>query len=93
MGIASGPMPLIDAPADWWHAPLASPLTARVEHHTRIPRYLEVARRLREGPATPSELRRLARIGVLDLRRLLQACLMSDLAQWVTADSKQEGAL
>jgi hypothetical protein len=82
LGLAAGPFPLLDAPADWWHQPLAWTAGARIEPYTRVPRYIELARLLQAAPATPSELRRRARVGVADLRRFLQAALMLSLLHW-----------
>jgi hypothetical protein len=83
IGIAAGHLPLLDAPADWWHAPLQIDPAALVERYSRAPAHLDVARRLRAGPVTPSRLRTDARLGVSELRRVLQACLMSGVVRWV----------
>jgi hypothetical protein len=82
LGLAAGPFPLLDEPADWWHQPLAWTAGARIEPYTRVPRYIELARLLQAGPVTPSQLRRRARVGVSDLRRFLQAALMLSLLHW-----------
>jgi hypothetical protein len=83
IGIAAGHLPLLDAPADWWHAPLQIDPAALIERFSRAPAHLDVARRLRAGPVTPSTLRTDARLGVSELRRVLQACLMSGVVRWV----------
>lgn len=83
IGIAAGHLPLLDAPADWWHAPLQIDPAALVERYSRAPAHLDVARRLRAGLVTPSRLRTDARLGVSELRRVLQACLMSGVVRWV----------
>jgi len=82
LGLAAGPFPLLDEPADWWRQPLAWTAGARIEPFTRVPRYIELARLLQAGPTTPSELRRRARVSVSDLRRFLQAALMLSLLHW-----------
>lgn len=82
LGLAFGPCALLDAPADWWHTPLQWVRGAHIEPHTRVPRYIELARRLQCATLTPSELRRRARVSVSDLRRFLQATLMLGLLHW-----------
>ncbi len=85
LGIAAGPFPLRDEPADWWHQPLAWTHGARIEPYTREPRCIELARLLQAGPATPSALRRQARVSVAELRRFLQATLLLSLVHWQPA--------
>ncbi len=87
LGLAAGPYGLLDQPADWWHTPLAWRAGARLEHYTRLPRYLDLAQHLKQAPRTPSELRRHARVGVADLRRFLQATLMLGLLSWQPVDT------
>jgi hypothetical protein len=82
LGIAAGPHALLDEPADWWGCPLRWVADSGVERYSRIPRHLDLARRLRQGPATPSTLRSHARVSIGDLRRFIQACLMAQLLQW-----------
>jgi hypothetical protein len=89
LGIAAGPHTLLGQPADWWHCPLRWVADGGIERYSRIPRHLDLARRLQQGPATPSELRRHARVGVSDLRRFIQACLMGQLLQWAPAIQDQ----
>jgi hypothetical protein len=89
LGIAAGPHTLLDQPADWWHCSLRWVAEGGVERYSRIPRHLDLTRRLLQGPATPSELRRHARVGVGDLRRFIQACLMGRLLQWAPASQDQ----
>jgi hypothetical protein len=86
IGIAAGPYPLLDAPIDWWRRPLRWAVDARVERFSRVPRHCDLARCLVEGPASPSELRRYARVGVADLRSFIQAGLMLGLLHWVDDD-------
>ncbi len=86
IGIAAGPYPLLDAPIDWWRRPLRWAVDARVERYSRIPRHCDLARCLIEGPASPSELRRYARVGLADLRSFIQAGLMLGLMVWVDDD-------
>ncbi len=86
LGLAAGPCGLLDEPTDWWHTPLAWRGCARLEHYTRLPRYLELAQHLKQAPRTPSQLRRHAHLSVADLRRFLQATLMLQLAYWQPVD-------
>lgn len=90
LGIAGAELPLVEAPADWWHTPLTGSASMRPESLTLVPRHLDVVRRIQVAQATPSQLRRQARIGVPDLRAVLQACLMSGQAQWVRSSYNQE---
>jgi hypothetical protein len=85
LGLASGRFALLDEPADWWHAELLSPPSARVARYTRLPRHLEMARRLQASPTTPSDLRRHGLVGVAEIRSFVQACLFLRLAQWLPA--------
>ncbi len=82
LGIACGRFALLGQPDDAWHADLVGVDAARIEHFTRQPRHLELMRRLQQGPASPSALRRHVRIGVADLRCFLQACLFLGLLRW-----------
>jgi hypothetical protein len=86
IGIAAGPYPLLDAPHDWWRTPLRWAVDARVERYSRIPRHCDLARCLIEGPASPSELRRYAHVGLADLRSFIQAGLMLGLLNWMDDD-------
>lgn len=90
LGIAGAELPLVEAPTDWWHRPLTGSVSTRPESLTRVPRYLDVVRRIQAAPATPSQLRRQAHIGVPDLRAVLQACLMSGQAQWLRSSYNPE---
>jgi len=92
LGLASGNLALMGAPADWWHTPLHCTGLERIERYSRVPQHLDLARRLEAGPLTPSELRRQARVGVPDLRRFLQACLALQLLQWPQPLSLKEAA-
>jgi hypothetical protein len=87
LGLAAGGFDLLGAPPDWWHRPLQTVKGPAIEGYTRLPRHLEMARRLAAGPVSPSELRRQARVAVIDLRRFLQACLVLGLLRWADADT------
>jgi hypothetical protein len=87
IGIAASPYPLLDAPADWWRTPLHWAVDARIEPLSRIPRHIDLARCLVEGPVSPSDLRRCARVSVADLRSFIQAGLMVGLMAWGPAGS------
>jgi hypothetical protein len=82
LGVAAGPFPLLDEPANWWRCPLRLVEGAQMERYSRIPRNLDLARRLAQGPAAASELRRHANVSVSDLRRFIQAGLMLRLLDW-----------
>lgn len=82
LGMACGRYVLLGQPDDAWHAALVGHEVERIEPFTRQPRHLELMRRLQQGPATPSQLRRHVRIGVADLRGFLQACLFLGLLRW-----------
>lgn len=83
LGIAGGNQALFEAPIDWWHRALSAPPPGAVQRCTRLPRHLALARIFEAGPATPSALRRAARIDIDDLRRFLQACLILGLVHWL----------
>lgn len=85
IGLAAGPYPLLNAPADWWRTPVAWRRGARIEAFSRVPRVIELAHHLQALPLPPSELRRRARCGVQELRRFLQAALMLGLVDWQPA--------
>jgi hypothetical protein len=86
LGLAAGPHALLDEPGDWWHTALVWTAGARLEHYSRLPRYLALAQYLKQAPRTPSQLRRHARVGVADLRCFLQATLMLGLTRWQPTD-------
>lgn len=90
LGIAGAAMPLIDAPQDWIHAPLTTVAMPPAQSLTRVPRYLDVLRRMQAAAVTPALLRRQTRLDVIDLRRVLQACLLSGLARWTPPTQTQE---
>ena len=90
LGIAGGQLPLLGAPPDWWHVPLSVDPEVRVQSYTRVPQHMDIVRRLQAGPLTPSVLRRQARADVSELRRVLQACLVLQLAHW-RSDSDLQG--
>lgn len=92
LGLASGHLALMGAPADWWHTPLQCTGLERIERYSRVPQHLDMARRLQAGALTPSELRRQACVGVAELRRFLQACLALQLLQWPRALTLKEAA-
>jgi len=83
LGLASGHLPLVGEPADWSQTALAVSPESNIERYTKMPRHLEMARRLMHSPVTPAELRRHAHIGVPDLRSFLQACLFLNIIRWV----------
>ena len=82
LGVACGAFRLLDSPQDWWHASLVSPSAVRVQRYTRNPRHLDMARKLVASPVSPAQLRRLARVGLGELRGFLQACLYLGLTYW-----------
>jgi hypothetical protein len=87
LGLAGGRFPLLAEPADWWHTPLRGVAADLIAEHTRLPRHLELARRLQAGPVTPSQLRRQVPIGVAELRCFVQACLVLRLLRWQPAEA------
>ncbi len=82
LGLACGRYALLQAPADYWHARLVDVDADQIERYSRQPRHLELMRRLQQGPASPSELRRHVRIQVAELLCFLQACLFLGLLRW-----------
>jgi hypothetical protein len=82
LGLACGRYALLQAPADYWHARLTGTAAHQIERYSRQPRHLELMRRLQQGPASPSELRRHVRIQVADLLCFLQACLFLGILHW-----------
>jgi len=82
LGMACGRYPLLQSPPDYWHARLVGTAAHQIERYSRQPRHQELMRRLQQGPASPSELRRHVRIQVADLLSFLQACLFLGLVQW-----------
>lgn len=89
LGLAAGPFPLVDQPQDWWHTPLDATGAGSVAAFTRLPLFLEMARRLGEGALSPSQLRHQVRASVNEVRRFVQAALMLGLLRWAppAADS------
>lgn len=85
IGLAAGPFPLLNAPADGWHTPLVWRKGARIEAWSRVPRHIELAHHLQALALPPSELRRRAHCGVQELRRFVQAALMLGLVDWQPA--------
>lgn len=96
IGIACGSFRLLGAAPDWWAQPLAASVSGGEEElvalelditrFTRLPRYLDLARRILEAPQrtlTPVELQRQTGVTALDMRRFLQASLFLGLVHWV----------
>jgi hypothetical protein len=82
VGIACADLPLVDAPADWRHAPLTGRGWAQVYRFTRMPVHLDLADELQQAPTTPDRLQRVTRAREPELRAMLQACLMLGLGLW-----------
>jgi hypothetical protein len=90
LGLACGPCHPKGAPAQWWHEPLTLREDARIDRYTHHPRHLTMALHLAAGPVTPSALRSHARVSVAELRRFIQACLMSGLVHWGATPAEEE---
>lgn len=84
IGMAAGPFPLIEAPADWRHTPLVAAGLSHIAHYTKMPLHLEMARRLIDSRLTPIQLHRIFRQSGRELRGFLQACLLLGLVRWGT---------
>lgn len=82
VGIATGGKRLLNQPENWWHTPLATCSNPAVQRYTRLPRYLELAAVLFDGPASPADLHRLTGRSAAEMRPFLQACLYLGLAWW-----------
>ena len=82
LGVAGASLPLLDAPADWWHAALARLGRKPIAQLTQHPCYRALERELAHGPATPSALRRCVHCSVLEVRAFVQAMLLLGLAAW-----------
>jgi hypothetical protein len=82
LGVAGARLPLLDAPMDWWHAPLRNLAGTAMTTYTRHPRHLELARLLTSQPSKPADLCRRARTNSLEVRQFLQAGLMLNLLCW-----------
>jgi len=82
LGVAGAPLPLLDAPADWWHTRVLRTSRKPIGHLTLQPCYKDLERQLVPGAITPSDLRRRARVSVLELREFLQAALVLNLVAW-----------
>ena len=82
LGQAAGALPLLEAPADWWHAPLTPVHLQAIGRYTLEPRHLAMARVLGRGGVTPSMLRRECQVSERQLRGFLQACLFLCLVWW-----------
>lgn len=82
LGIAAGPSPLLDAPADFWLAPLRCVAGSDIHSYTRWPMHLDALRLLQSAPLSPTQLQRRVRTGMAELRQLLQAGLLTGLLQW-----------
>jgi hypothetical protein len=82
LGMAAGELPLLEAPADWWHAPLTPVHLQSIGRYTQQPSHLAMARVLAGGGITPSVLRRECRVSEHALRAFVQACLVLCLVWW-----------
>jgi hypothetical protein len=82
LGHAAGQRPLLEAPADWWHAPLTPVHLQGIGRYTLEPTHLAMARVLARGGVTPSVLRRECQVSERQLRGFLQACLFLCLVAW-----------
>ena len=82
LGQAAGALPLLDAPADWWHAPLTPVHLQAIGRYTLEPQQMAMARVLARGGVTPSMLRRECQVSERQLRGFLQACLFLCLVWW-----------
>lgn len=96
IGIACGSFRLLGAAPDWWAQPLTASVSGGeaasmaleidIRRFTRLPRYLDLARRVLEAPQrtiTPAELQRQTGVTALEMRRFLQASLFLGLVHWV----------
>lgn len=79
LGNAGAHMPLLDAPKDWWHAPLRNLAGSAIATYTRDPRHLELACLPTSKPSKPADLCRRARTSSLEVRQFLQVGLMLNL--------------
>lgn len=84
IGVAAGPFPLIDAPADWRRTPLVANGLSHIGRYTKMPLHLDMARRLSDARLTPVQLHRMFRHSGRELRGFLQACLLMGLLRWGT---------
>lgn len=81
-GIACGGYRLLDQPDGWCNRTLTSVPQASVLRYTRMPRQLELARRLFAGPTTAADLGKQVRVSPADLRPMIQACLFLGQIHW-----------
>jgi hypothetical protein len=82
LGQAARDQPLLEAPADWWHAPLTPVHLQAIGRYTLEPQHLAMAQVLGRGGVTPSVLRRECQVSERQLRGFLQACLFLCLVWW-----------
>lgn len=82
IGLSAGRLSLLDQPENWRETALESMSAAQVDRYSRNPRHLDLARHLAHGPATPTELRRHARLSEDELRGFIQAGLFLGLLRW-----------
>ena len=82
LGHAARELPLLEAPADWWHAPLTPVHLQAIGRYTMEPQHLAMARVLARGGVTPSMLRRECQVSERQVRGFLQACLFLCLVWW-----------
>jgi len=84
LGIAAGSLPLLNAPADFWLAPVRWAAAASVRPYSRRPMHLEALRWLQSGPLSPAHLQRRLRASHTELRQFLQAGLLAGLLHWTS---------
>lgn len=82
IALAAGEFRLLHSPVSWWRTPLIAHSRLDVARYTLLPRHLELARCLAQGPISPAELRRRCRVSLSDLRGFLQAALFLGLVYW-----------
>lgn len=85
IAMAAGGFRLLHSPVNWWRAPLIAQPRLDVSRFSLRPQHREMARCLAQGPVSPADLRRRARVGLSDLRAFLQASLFLGLVYWVPA--------
>jgi hypothetical protein len=82
LGIAFGPLRLLDQPSDWWHTPLSTCADPSVQRFTRLPRHLDLAAVLFSARVTPAELQQRTGHSAAEMRPFLQACLFLGMVWW-----------
>ncbi|MEN9629006.1 MAG: hypothetical protein RJA10_2233 [Pseudomonadota bacterium] len=83
IAMAAGGFRLLHSPVNWWRAPLIARPKLDISRFSLRPHHRDMARCLAQGPTSPADLRRLSRVGLVDLRAFLQACLFLGLVYWV----------